>query len=290
MNTPRNRHPEGTSAGGQFAPTSRPEPSGVALADPADRPITISQGEDEVYPELADGDVIERLTVSRDDEDPDKYFVCPSRTVNFHALVRHHQPDLSKTEREEWLDRYRPAITDFMSNRYGVDLSGDSWDSIDAECTLAINDPNPTEDKISDAAWNQTRIVNLANEEDPGTFGSENLSRLLYEHVEATACVESFHTSKPESERMGTDEVDRIIEARLGQRELPDAAALRIAYDMGMSGPYPTMARFARTGMGNKEEIRSDLRKIYERDQYSPKAARRADMMFTYLEHGGDNS
>ncbi|MCC3299327.1 hypothetical protein [Arthrobacter caoxuetaonis] len=289
MNTLHNRRPEGTPEGGQFAPSNHPEATGVALANPADRPITIAPGEDEIYPELADGEVIERLTVSRDEDDPDKYLVCPSRAVNFHALVEHYQPDLTEDQREEWLTRYQPAITDFMATRYGVDLSGDRWDSIDAECTLAINDPNPTEDKISDAAWNQTRIVNLANEEDPGTFGSENLSRLLYEHVEATACVESFHASKPESERMGTEEVDRIIEARLGQRELPDAAALRIAYDMGMSGPYPVLAKFARTGLGSKDEIRGDLRKIYERDQYSPKASRRVDMMFTYLEHGGDN-
>ncbi|MFF2678076.1 hypothetical protein ACFVRT_16005 [Arthrobacter koreensis] len=290
MNTPQNRRPEGTPAGGQFAPNNHPEAGGVALADSASRPIILNQGEDDVYPELADGEVIERLTVSRDEEDPDKYFVYPSRAVNFHALVEHHQPDLDEDAREEWLNRYQPAIDDFMSTRYGAELSGDDWDSIDAECSVIINDPNPTEGRISDAAWNETRIVALANEEDPGTFGTENLSRLLFEHVEATACVPDFHTRKAESERMSADEADRIVEERLGKRELPDAAALHIAYEMGMSGPYPTMARFARTGLGNKEEIRSDLRKIYERDQHSPRATRRGDMLFTYLQRGGDNS
>ncbi|MCC3280712.1 hypothetical protein LJ754_16315 [Arthrobacter sp. zg-Y40] len=53
-----------------------------------------------MYPELAEESVMDRLTVSRDDEDPDKYFVHAEREVNFHALVEHEQRELSEEERE----------------------------------------------------------------------------------------------------------------------------------------------------------------------------------------------
>ncbi|MCC3292993.1 hypothetical protein [Arthrobacter sp. zg-Y1110] len=290
MTTHINRQPEGIPAGGQFATTIRSEAAGVTLADSTDRPIVLTQGEDEMYPELAEESVMDRLTVSRDDEDPDKYFVHAEREVNFHALVEREQPDLTEEEREAWLNRHQLVIEDFMTERYEAETHGDDWSSITAECSAVIRDANPTEGKVSDAAWNETKIVNLANEEDPGTFGSENLSRLLHERVEATASVGDFWAAKRKADSMDPVTVDGITELRFGERELPDDAALAIAYDMGMSGPYPTMAKLARTGFADKEELRNDLRKIYERDQHSPKASRRANMMFTWIEQGGDNN
>lgn len=290
MSTSINRRPEGTPAGGQFAPTDRPEASGIALADPAGRPINLEPGESDDYPELAEGDAIDRITVSRDEDDPDSYFVYASRAVNFHALVEHEQPGLTAEEREAWLQRHGAVIDDFMGERYGAEMSGDDWSAIDAECSTKLTGGAPAEGAVGDAAWNDTKIINLANEEDPGTFGTENLSRLLHERVEATASFPGFWTARADMERMSQRAVDSTVEDRYGKRELPDAVALSVAYEMGMSGPYTSMAKLARTGFADKEEVRSDLRKIYERDQGKPLATAKADMMFTWLEHGGDNS
>lgn len=290
MTTPINRRPEGTPAGGQFAPVNRPEASDISLADPADRPINLEPGEDETYPELAEGDVIDRLEVSRDEDDPDTYTVSASRAVNFHHLVEHEQPDLTEEEREAWLQRHSAVIDDFMGERYGAEMSGDDWSSIDAEFSTKLTGGTPTEGAVGNAAWEDTNIVNLANEEDPGTFGTENLSRLLHERVEDTASFPDFWNTRRDMESMTQGAVDNTVQDRYGKRELPDAVALSVAYDMGMSGPYPTMAKLARTGFADREEVRNDLRKIYERDQGKPLATAKADMMFTWLEHGGDNS
>lgn len=284
-----NRRPEGTPAGGQFAPNDHPEASAVALADPAERSIDLGPGESDDYSELADGDVIDRLEVSRDEDDPDSYTVSASRAVNFHHLVEHEQPDLSEEEREAWLQRHSAVIDDFMTERYGAQMSGDDWSAIDAECSTKLTGGAPTEGAVGNAAWDDTKIVNLANEEDPGTFGSENLSRLLHERVEATASFPDFWSTRRDMESMTQRTVDNTVEDRYGKRELPDAVALSVAYEMGMSGPYTSMAKLARTGFADEEEVRNDLRKIYERDQGKPLATAKADMMFTWLEHGGDN-
>lgn len=272
--SPVNRRPEGTPAGGQFAPGSHSEAAGIALADSTARPINLAPGETDYYPDLADGPVIDLLAVSRDREDPDKYLVRAEHGVDFHALLEHELPELSEEERDAWLSRNRAVIEDFMEERYEADLFGDDWSAVTAECTTTVTSAGPTETMIAEAAWNNTKITALANEEDPGTFGSENLSRLLRERVEASAVIPEVWSARAEAGRLTPEAVDATVAERLGKRELPDAAALSIAYDMGMSGPYPTMARLARTGFADREELRSDLRKIYERDANSPRGPR----------------
>lgn len=89
MTTPQNRQPKGITAGGQFAPDTHAE--STLLLDPASRDITLSPGDGDAFPELADGDVIETLNVSRSD-DGCGYWISPAKTVNIKDLVTHADP------------------------------------------------------------------------------------------------------------------------------------------------------------------------------------------------------
>lgn len=252
--------------------------------------IRLKPGESEDYPALADGSVIDRLNVTRDEREEGTYRVSVSRAVDFHALVEHDQPKLTKAQREAWLQRHSRIIDAFMGERYGADVSGHDWSSIDAEFSADIIGGAPSEEAVINAAWVGTGIVALANEEDPGTFGSENLSRLLREKVEATANIPDFWNIRDQATQLTPRSIDMMIEVRSGKRELTDAAALAIAAKMSSSGNFPALAGLIRLGFADREELRTDLRAIYARDETRGPAADRANMMFTWLEHGGDNS
>lgn len=252
--------------------------------------IHLKPGESEDYPELTEGCVIDRLSVTRDAHEEGTYRISATRSVDFHALVEHDQPDLTRKQREAWLQRYCRVIDSFVQERYDADTSGHDWSSIDVECTVELRGGAPTEEAVVDAVWNGTRIVSLANEEDPGTFGSENLSRLLRENVEATASIPDFWNTRDQASELTLRSVDLMIRDRLGKREVTDAAALAIFSAMACSGDFPAMGRLALHGFADKEELRTELREIYERDEAKGPAADRANMMFTWLTHGGDNA
>lgn len=63
MTTSQNRQPKGIITGGQFAPDIHTE--STLLLDPAGRPVYLAPGDGDAFPELADGEVIETLNVSR---------------------------------------------------------------------------------------------------------------------------------------------------------------------------------------------------------------------------------
>ena len=266
----------------------KPRPAGSPAGN-LNTLISLQPGESEDYPELADGFVIDRLTVTRDEQEEGTYTVTASRAVNFDALVQHEQPELSPAKRLAWLQRDSHVIDAFMAERYEAECSGHDWSSIDAECSTRVTGGAPTEEAVINAVWNETKIVSLANEEDPGTFGSQNLSRLLREKVEATANVPDFWNDRDQATQMTPRSIDMMIQDRLGKREVTDAAALAIAAKMSFSGNFPALSRLVSVGFADREELRGELREIYARDEADGPAGDRVNMMFTWLEHGGDN-
>jgi hypothetical protein len=65
------------------------------------------------------------------------------------------------------------------------------------ERTALLPDGPLTEDQVVDAAWNGTKVVQLHKESDHGSFGSENLGRLIIERVEGATLLgdPSQHTA-----------------------------------------------------------------------------------------------
>ncbi|WP_216353871.1 hypothetical protein [Arthrobacter sp. SRS-W-1-2016] len=176
MTTSQNRQPKGITAGGQFAPDIHAE--STLLLDPAQRPVTLSPGDSDAFPELADGEVIEALNVTRSD-DGTGYFVSPAKTVNIKDLITDSDPRLHGEALDTWLERNSSVIEDFLAERYEADVrSDDGWDEVGVECTAQLPDGPLTEAQVVDAAWNGTKAVQLHNESDHGSFGSENLGRL----------------------------------------------------------------------------------------------------------------
>jgi hypothetical protein len=121
--------------------------------------------------------------VSRSD-DGSGYFVSPSKTVNIKELITDSDPRLHGDALDTWLERNSPVIEDFLTelrrqHRHRRRLGRGRG---------RIHRPTPdgplTEDQVIDAAWNGTKIVQLNNESDHGSFGSENLGRLIIERVE----------------------------------------------------------------------------------------------------------
>jgi hypothetical protein len=90
MTTSQNRQPKGTTTGGQFAPDTHPE--STLLLDPA-KTVTLSHGDSDTFRELADGEVIETLNVSRSDNGSG-YWVSPAKTVNIKDLITDSDPRL----------------------------------------------------------------------------------------------------------------------------------------------------------------------------------------------------
>lgn len=273
-------HPRG--AGGRFTETARSEGS-VALAP---RPIVLDCGTGDDFTEYADGEVVERIHV-RHSEDGG-YWVSAEKTVDFLDLIT---PEKVGADDEDgvadYLDRHSRPIRDFMRERYGAELGEDDWDAMRLEINTSLPEGPLTADAIANSAWSPG-IVNLHNESDPGSFGSENLDRLLLQHLAAQATVEDQHRAMGEAARWTDRDVDYLVETRLGERELPDSAALAIA--RGFAGPdYPALAKLGQAGYADKQELNTELSRLYAEHKGTRRLSQRIDMMFTWVLHGGNN-
>jgi hypothetical protein len=119
MTTSQNRHPKGITSGGQFAPDTHAE--AALLLAPATA-VTLSDGDSDSFAELADGEVIEALDVSRSD-DGSGYFVSPSKTVNIKDLITDSDPHLHGQALDAWVEHNSPVIEDFLAERYEANIT-----------------------------------------------------------------------------------------------------------------------------------------------------------------------
>ncbi|OOP65320.1 hypothetical protein BMF89_00295 [Arthrobacter sp. SRS-W-1-2016] len=111
------------------------------------------------------------------------YWVSPAKTVSISSLITDSDPRLPGEALATWLDN--PVIEDFLAEPYDTAVTTDEgWDETGIECTAQLPDGPLTEGQIVDAAWNGTKIVQLHNESDHGSFGSENLGWLIIERGE----------------------------------------------------------------------------------------------------------
>lgn len=179
------RQPEGIPTGGQFAPDRKGEPaSSLTHLRPVSK-INLDMNESENYGELADGDVVSDLSVTRTEVG---FVVEATKPVNLHELV---PAGLSYDEKNDWLDHNRTNLDAFLKDRYGAEVlygQEGGWDDSTIQSTRTIpDDGNATQQRVADTAWDS--LVQFHNESDNGTFGSENMDRLLQERCDSPAVI-----------------------------------------------------------------------------------------------------
>lgn len=287
MNTPISRQPQGIPAGGQFAAATHPESADVLL-DVADRPLALAPGESEDFTEYADGDVITRLSVLRSD-DGGTFHIEASAFVNFKDMIPASDLGTDEEGRDAWLDSNSSVIESFIRDRYDAEADTTDWNDVRVECGASIQADSVTGKQITDEAWNRSGIVALHNESDPGTFGSENLGRLVREHVEAQAIPADINAARSAAVRMTAADIDNLVtETRNAGRNISDAGAIAIARTFSQDSA-PEVRSLGRLGFGNREVLKTELLTAYENAAANTDRAR-IEMMLAWLVDGGDNS
>jgi hypothetical protein len=285
----QNRVQAGVPSGGEFASATHAE-AGIALAE---RPILLAPGESEDYNELADGEVIETLSVHRSHvDDGSGYMVTAGKTLNFHDIIT--DKDLSPADggRDAYLERHGAQIEDFIRDRYDADLENQDWEEVAVECSTSLPDGPLTETGLADAAWNGTKITALHNESDPGTFGSEFLGRLIREQVANSASVEDRLAARAAALRMTPVDVSEMVKHRYLKRELSDAGAMAIASQMH-DKTRPALSRLAVRGYADKDDLYTELNLAWLQNSMSQgkssAVATKLDMMRNWVRNGPDN-
>ncbi|WP_139187264.1 hypothetical protein [Pseudarthrobacter chlorophenolicus] len=291
MTTSQNRQPKGITTGGQFAPDTHAE--STLLLDTT-RDVVISPGESESFQELADGDVIESLNVNRSD-DGAGYWISPAKTVNLKVLITDADPRLHGDTLDSWFEKNGAVIEDFLATRYEADITAEEgWDEVGIECSAQLPDGPLTEAQIVDAAWNRTKVVQLHNESDHGSFGSENLGRLLVERVEGSTVLDDPYTARAAGLRVKPDELTAMVNDHSG---ISDVAAVAIAKDLGSLRnargviAYPAIGRLASRGYLDSAAADLELQKAATENwqSFTPdrQLARRIDAMRSWMRNGG---
>ena len=267
---------------GRFTTATHQE-AGVTVAP---LPISLEPGEIEDYSELADGEVIHSLNVRRSDEG--SYTVHPAVSLNMADILSADLLRTSEPGAAAFRERNEAMIHDFLENRYEAEVAVDDEGMLTLEFTADL--PNPTEAAAADAAWNGTKITALHNESDHGTFGSENLGRLIADKAAATVTVPDRLGARGAAMRMREEEIDTEVSLAMGVREISDATALAIAGRLGGGDriAYPELNRLAVRGYADAEALHGELRALYWENSYGRRGDR-VNMMFSWALHGGSS-
>ncbi|WP_230854514.1 hypothetical protein [Arthrobacter terrae] len=299
MTTSQNRQPKGITNGGQFASDAHAE--STLLLDPAHRAVTLAPGDGDTFPELADGEVIETLNVSRSD-DGFGYWVSPAKTINLKGLITDADPRLHGQTLDDWLERNSPVIEDFLAERYDADVTTDEgWDEVSVECTAQLPDGPLTEAQVVDAAWNWTKVVQLHNESDHGSFRSVNLGRLIVERVQDATVLTNPYAARSAGLHLSADEMDGMIEESRGSsRPVTDATAVAIARELNRIRTsrgviaYPAVGRLASRGYLDNTAVDLELSRASAANQQSVspdrKLAARIEAMQSWMSDGGSHA
>lgn len=279
-------HPRANS--GKFEDRLHQAPE-VHLPAPAGRTVILAPGENEDFTELAE-DPIQSINVHRYEDGT--YTVHPSMDLNIKDVL---SPDFLRTSPEAaaaFVDRNWVLIQDCIKERYGADVtsSPDNDGVLSVEFTAVLGDKELTEGEIADAAWHGTKITALANESDHGTFGSENLGRIITDRAASCVSVADRLKAYGQALRMTDDQIDFEVAAKLGTSELNDGTAMAIAGRLtekfGRS-KCPAIHKLSYSGYADTAELGKELHDLYlENDR--GRTADRISMMFTWALHGGD--
>lgn len=285
MNTfDASKHPR--AATGVFVETTHPE-ADLDLPAPSGRPVTLALGEQESFTELAE-DPIQDISVHRYEDGT--YTVHPSMDLNIADVLSADYLRTSEAGAEAYRDRNWMIIQDFLTERYGADVTSTDDEIIRVEFTANVGDVALTEGEIIDAAWNNTKITALANESDHGTFGSENLGRLIMDRVVSCVSVADRMKAYGAAQRLTDSQIDFEIKAKVGASELRDETAMAIAHrlsDQFGRQDFPSLHKLSYAGYADTEALSKELRTLFTDNSYG-RTGDRINMMITWALHGGE--
>lgn len=180
-----NRHPAGTSLGGQWAPGSAAEVDDIT-ASVADDWIIV----DEDDPAVLDGDdVLSSVEVSRLDDD---LYVHAKVDEHFHGAIPEETAQYFDDDgKNQYIAERDGVISDFLEANYAKgtvmpDIRADGDGNIvGVDFTTGIHSDHGgvNESEVYDVAYS-TSAPRFYNEMDPGTDGSPNMQRELREKFE----------------------------------------------------------------------------------------------------------
>lgn len=276
-------HPRGHHSNpGRFAAKAHTEPESALDGDL----ITLAPGEGDLVLDGMVDAAVERINVTRDDEDPALYRISAEARIDYAWLAPKHLPEAAK---HGWVDDHRALIDGFLSHRYGVIANHDeetdpatlAWVSDEVEHRGPL-----TVTQASDIAYDQTELPKLFDEADSGTFGAENMTRVFAEFAAEHHVVPDFYSARTAAAELTDTAIDSEVRARSGQREIRDVTAVAIAARLVSEHQLPELRRLAVTGHCHADRAHREITSVYNDVPYAKRS--RLDMLHTWLLHGGD--
>lgn len=218
----------------------------------------------------ADGIVIEKLALHRSDEGT--YWAAASRSLNLTRLLAPALEHLGSGE-PETLNRYERLIGDFFQQRYGAELTGETWDSECAEFSAPVSGIRDAATTLQ-AAWFTTDILKLNEDIRYGRLAS-----LIASRIKDSVCVADRRTAFGTGMRMSDAQVTEMVNARYGSAPITDGCAVAIARRLTTEGSFPGLRALAAAGYADFDSITGDLEEVRSLPGTGSFMRRRADML-----------
>lgn len=230
-----------------------------AEADPL-APQAIDLEEGETHEIEADGEVFHRVEVTRQG---DEYIAIGSTDpVDMAYLLDARKTDGSLSDEfGTVIGQARVhAIQEFITDRYkNVQFVDSGAEDHELPIEVYASYPaGPTEGKVYDDLWETG--ADLANESDPGTFGSEYLGRLLTEHLDQQVFTDPYPYQFGDGKWAGEAPPSSLEVVRETRRfmddptqMISDRTAMARAHALGDSNE--DLAEFAKKGYLDRERL-----------------------------------
>lgn len=152
--------------------------SATGLA-PVDQ-FNLSDGEGDSYTEYADGVVLEDLYIQNDDG---SYVARSEKVLWDPAGLLADSTGVNHATAEWTLEAESTKVKDFLEKHYDASLNVDDEGQYRLEFSVDLTEDELSPELASEAVRNRTAIAAAHNEQDHGTFGSDNLGRLLADAI-----------------------------------------------------------------------------------------------------------
>lgn len=226
--------------------------------EPVAQPIELDDGWDHEIE--ADGEVFNAISVQRNGGEYNASATPDNLDMAYLLDARNPDGSLSD-EFDPVIGQSRVhAIQQFVQERYENVQFVDNG-AEDHELPMEVYssyDTAPTEEQVVNDLWETG--ARLANESDPGTYGSEYLGRLLSDHLDKQAFSDPYPYQLQDGTFLGEEPMS--LEEAEGERDLfhatyteviSDRAATALAHDRRHRNE--DLAEFAKTGYMEREQL-----------------------------------
>lgn len=142
--------------------------------------LQLPDGEGDDFREYADGEVVEDLYIHNDNG---TYVAQTSKPIWDPAGLLADATGV-KYETAKWtLETEEAKVREFLSQHYNADLNIDDEENYRLEFAVELESDELSPQKAVDALYGRTKLVAAHNEQDHGTFGTDNLGSLLADAV-----------------------------------------------------------------------------------------------------------